>query len=401
MRLKCLLISAATILPVLSSCGHYPVLVTPEFLQKALNLPSPSAGDRAAEGAGSDRSAFSRTDSWRNFYRLRAQVLQEDFVGVDGQGDRPSSNRGQVLPDSLARTALMQDVVRGLDRVITYGEARVVLPLSQSDCIAFADTGVTTLFSLIDAPEKGAEQDRAAGDPDFMDMLWYYLREYTGGNFVDHSGGKMGKPQVSGAGIGNETIVGLMTVLLEAVMDYALIVPVFFSEEVDKYTPVPVADPHREDYYVYLYKKEKDKMKVFFTAENRKPTLASYAEAFHKEGDYLKQIGPGSKITENELKAIQFVASLSGEQSKALSGLLFRFFGDVEVSFVVGGHFSVGDNDTLARMIEAIVETVSRRVAEKFAYEILMKYDGALDRSMGTPDQFRSIDRLVDICSEK
>lgn len=51
----------------------------------------------------------------------------------------------------------------------------------------------------------------------------------------------------------------------------------------------------------------------------------------------------------------------------------------------MGGHFSVGDNETLAKLVDTITEVTSRRLAEAIAYQFFLKFPEGFsgDRSSG------------------
>ena len=84
---------------------------------------------------------------------------------------------------------------------------------------------------------------------------------------------------------------------------------------------------------------------------------------------------PGIKKCEAEL--IQQVAKLGGKFSRSLTGLAFGFLNNVNVSFVIGADFAVGDNKTLMHLAQTLAETWSRRVAEYVAWQNLLMPESA------------------------
>lgn len=57
--------------------------------------------------------------------------------------------------------------------------------------------------------------------------------------------------------------------------------------------------------------------------------------------------------------------------------MIIRAFGDVEFgAVVIGANLSIGDNDTLAKLIEAMVDQISRRSVEAVFYELFKEKEG-------------------------
>ena len=101
------------------------------------------------------------------------------------------------------------------------------------------------------------------------------------------------------------------------------------------------------------------------TATGAEPTAAALGHAPRRA------VGDDQRITKSEAQAIQYFAGLGAEQSKTLAGIAVRLFGDLELSFVIGGHFSFGDNDTLAEVADTFFERSSRRLIESRAHRVL------------------------------
>lgn len=101
-----------------------------------------------------------------------------------------------------------------------------------------------------------------------------------------------------------------------------------------------------------------------------------------------------------ELKGIRYLSGLASDQSKVLSGLAIRAFGDLEIGFAVGGHFSFGDNDTLAKVLDTIFEVASKRIVEASAYDGFRKLTWADTETLAVgDDQSRAIQLLQDLDS--
>ena len=66
------------------------------------------------------------------------------------------------------------------------------------------------------------------------------------------------------------------------------------------------------------------------------------------------------------------MSGFSGEASEAVTGLIVRALGGLETGpFVVFGKFSFGDHETLTKLIDAGVETFSKRSTDVVISHIL------------------------------
>lgn len=154
-----------------------------------------------------------------------------------------------------------------------------------------------------------------------------YLAAYFAGEFVDRSGTKLSKPEIT-SNVGNDTITAFLTVSLEALYDSMYALPVFTAD----------GKP--------------------LTATGLVPTAAIL------DPELLTPVAPDAPVTENEARAIRFLSDVAADQSEFVSGLVVRAFADLELSFVVGGHVSFGDNETLAKISDLLFAISSRRVTE-------------------------------------
>lgn len=221
-------------------------------------------------------------------------------------------------------------------------------------------------------------------------ILAAYLKEYLSGKFVDRAGNELPKPKL-GKTIGNDTITGFETVLLEAVFDYAFLTPAIYTEGDMAYeetyvgplnqdadvqvTPVngaPVAYKVKlsggDRYFVQVYK-EKGKPKIF-NKEKKQPTFVKVLPRLILPLSTDSHKG----VTELELETIGFVSDLSSQGSQQLSGLITRLFGGVHIGFGILGKISIGDNDTVAKAIEAFAEVSSRRYLEAKGYDTFSRF---------------------------
>jgi len=166
-------------------------------------------------------------------------------------------------------------------------------------------------------------------------LMTYYIDE---NGFIDRNGTTY-KPPERMEGIGNEVITATFAILLEAVFDELIDMPVFVNKD--------------------------GKIE---TRTKKIPTV--YSAGFIKEEDKEKIVPRGQPgIEDLELKAIWYLSGLAADQSKALSGAVYRLFGNLELGVVfVGADFSVGENDTIAKILDTIFEVVARRTVEMASF---------------------------------
>lgn len=220
---------------------------------------------------------------------------------------------------------------------------------------AFAETmatGATYTGASVDA---GGE--KSAGERELAEAFKDYYRAYLKGKFVTRTGKTLAKAEIKN-GIGNDALTGALTVFLEVLHDVYLKTPVLVAEAAAENKAAP-ADG-------------KASGKIYYPGVNdKKPTGAElgYVDLISVAAD-----SRACGVTKREAEAIAFLSGLAGEKSAILSGLAIEAFGGLELSFVVGGHFSVGDNKTLAELTKAFFESLSRRTAERGAYEFFWHF---------------------------
>jgi len=221
-------------------------------------------------------------------------------------------------------------------------------------------------------------------------MLAAYLKEYLRGKFVDRAGNELPKPKL-GKTIGNDTIVGFETVILEACFDYAYLTPALYEEGDMEYeeayvgplnadlgvgvtppaggaTTYKVKLDGADAVFVRLFK-QTGKPKIF-NKEKKKPTFVKV------RADLIAPLSTDSHkgVTALERETIDFISDLSSQGSQQLSGLIARLFGGIHVGFGILGKVSVGDNDTIAKSVETFTEVSSRRYLEARAFDAFDKF---------------------------
>jgi len=188
-------------------------------------------------------------------------------------------------------------------------------------------------------------------------IAYTYFVAYFSDEFVDRTGGTVGRPKL-GVKITNETLAGFVKVGLESIYDYAM----FDAESIKN--PVVWED--------------KDDKEVWQTAGGKKPTLVTFTQRLQgktvedKTLEYkgiverLQKDDTKPGITERKLDLIRLLSGYAGDISGSLSDLIVRQFGGVDIGFGVLGKFSVGDNDTLAKLVQTIIEIMAHRSTEAF-----------------------------------
>lgn len=219
---------------------------------------------------------------------------------------------------------------------------------------------------------------------DFEKVLHAYLKEYASGRFVDRLGNNISKPNLSLSGISDDDIQGITTVFFEALFDsWFSDVPVFYriNNKVEpKYKPDPKSHPDPCDEtssdpcLPQKYKLEEIKLenyqRIYFdeyiTNGGGEPTAIKFAR--------VEQIGErDDEISMKDIEKIQRSSKLAGKLSRSLTGLAFGFLNNVNVSFIIGADFAVGDSKTLMHLAQTLAEVWSRRVAEYAAWNELSK----------------------------
>jgi hypothetical protein len=195
-----------------------------------------------------------------------------------------------------------------------------------------------------------------------------YLKAYIKGKFVNRRGVKLAKPKIDGGKIDNATIAALETVLLEAYFDhrFGTDAPVPYKDEkkyVPKYLPFP-ADP----FYVAGF--EYKDVPQYLTDENAEPSATTFVGVLKlivppTWNDTTPDTQPAPEgLSEDEYEVVRSLSELNGEVKKQVTALVFRIFGGVELSLVFGGHFSIGNNETLATLVTTLIEVAAARSME-------------------------------------
>jgi hypothetical protein len=214
----------------------------------------------------------------------------------------------------------------------------------------------------------------ASGLPPWDGLAFQYFVAYYRGEFVTRAGGKLAKPEL-GKKISNETLSSAVTVGLESIYDFAVLAASKGPAEHAIKAPIV---------FRLVEKKEQ-----FLTAGNNKPTLVVVTQKLlkKKKGDpteewpfVVEKLAANDKrgLSQAKVKVIQWCSGVAGDAAGSLSDLITRTFGGINVGFIVLGKVSVGDNDTLAKLVATTVESIAHRSSELFVSHVL--YDVTFDK---------------------
>lgn len=229
---------------------------------------------------------------------------------------------------------------------------------------------------LIELEEKKAGVSRLSftqkdeKKADFGDVLFFYLKAYASGKFIDRLGNNISKPELSLSGISDDDIQGIATVFLEAFFDSWFESAPMFYEVNNKVEPEYCALDFIEDDLTKPCKNTlSDNLKLrkfyrkyydtYITNGSGKPTAAEFKESRLVD----------DQVTKEDVENFQQISKLAGKMSRSLTGLGFGFLNNVNVSFIIGADFAVGDNKTLMHLAQTLAEVSSRRVAEYGAWK--------------------------------
>ena len=347
-------------------------------------------------------------------YLLVDQVIPENRSDlIRNQSDLTKTNADLIperwgeqdspLPPEIARLKVTKAYVRSLLASTRPASRRTALPgtavpaldekLTIDDFRHFGLAMMKTGLSLYQEGQEGR-----------MDKLWTFLNQrkltwegiaytyfvaYFSDEFIDRTGGTIGRPKF-GVKITNETLSGFITVGLESIYDYAMI----GAEQIKN----PV---------VWEVKNGKE---VWQTAGGKKPTLVSVTQMLkgstvddstvkypYVVEPLTDDTQPG--ISKRKLELIRLLSGYAGDISGSLSDLVVREFGGIDIGFVILGRVSVGDNDTLAKLVQTIIDITAHRSTEAFVATYL--YDitkPAVKARVPKCGNKSSVERLLGAC---
>jgi hypothetical protein len=275
------------------------------------------------------------------------------------------------LSDDLANAKFTKQLVTIMVAVVDGKKDVGKINLGAGDFRKFIEAAFSDIESLYSDGHAKAQIGRMYGKERVLTrqgMLFTYVKAYLDVKFVYRSGDIISKPSISGTGVPNATVTGLLNVFLEAFYDYALAgkSPVLYQKDkIITYVPFFVPDPQNSGQFIQKFKEIK--VNDWFTSKNNQPTAVDFVP--------LEEVQEGGIVSPQKVRLMRYVSNLAGEKSKALSGIIFRAFGSIDVGLVVFGKFNIGDNELLAKLLDTSFEVSTKRLMELAAYQLIKRYD--------------------------
>ena len=255
----------------------------------------------------------------------------QELVKAYEQITAPTARTAQPLPTYLANDPLIKKLIiaayealvkrRDSSVEVTRGDLSGTISMLKTKFAVTADANATAKSDSTKKVDKIIQQYLTA----------YYSDTKNG--YINREGTVFKRPEIKNS-IGNDVITAVVAIILEGLFDGLLGNPVYVDKD-DK----------------------------FQTSEGREPSAHKYK---HAKPQTIVERGKEG-IDDLELKAIRYLCGLAGDQSKTLSGAAYRSFGGMTLSLVIGGKFSFGDNDTLAKVLDTAFEVASKRIVEEGA----------------------------------
>jgi hypothetical protein len=128
------------------------------------------------------------------------------------------------LSKDLADSKLTKQLVQVMVAVVN-GQKAEKMNINGNDFKKFVEASLGDIESLYADSDTKQKANKMFGPERALTrqgMLLVYLKAYIDGKFVDRSGNIISKPAISGTGVSDATVAGLLDVFLEAFYDYAL-----------------------------------------------------------------------------------------------------------------------------------------------------------------------------------
>jgi len=298
--------------------------------------------------------------------KFRSKAISRE---INVQGGYVIDLDEKPLSDELANSKLTKQLVTVMVAVADGQKEVQKLNISGKDFRKFVEAALKDVEDTYASSTSKVKVGKMFGPARALTrqgMLFAYLKAYFNGSFVDRSGNIISKPTITGSGVSNATVAGLLNVFLEAFYDYALSnkSPVLAQKDkVVTYIPMYLADATDPSLFVQKFKQSK--VNDWFTYKNNQPTAADFVP--------IEEVSDDGLITPQKARLIRFISNIAGEKSKALSGIIFRAFGSIDVGLVVFGKFNIGDNEILATLLDTTFEVSSRRLIELAVYQFFEK----------------------------
>jgi len=236
----------------------------------------------------------------------------------------------------------------------------------------------------------------------FGNLMTAYFIAYQKGNFVLRDGTALGKPKstvkladgkISGS-VDNDTLVGLLTVFFEALYDYGLATPVYYQAKQGEatYKEEYKESPAGSGEYVKVYRKQDPQTVKDFLVGGKTPTAAAFLEVRKLVEDYGKKSPADNRdLTVTEFQFVRYCTGQAADRSKDVAGLIVRSLGSVDAGMFVIGSFSIGNNETLAKVVETSLASASGRLTEQGLVKAFGRYRGDNNLVNGILDHYKEL----------
>ena len=278
------------------------------------------------------------------FTSKRNSWLEDAFNQVNGKPNQVNEKPNVAQNSSSEDTGLLPIYLAGeplIKKIIT--AAHQARHNSSGAEIEIPKSDISSMIKLV-GNQFGAKENLTDDSDDEENriskiinkyLMVYYTDSKLG--FVNREGIVYKRPEIKDS-IGNDVITAVIAIVFEGIFDGVLDTPVYV-----------------------------DNQGKFQTQKGTTPTAITLNTITKTPTTTIVSRGD-SGINDLELKAIRYLSGLAGDQSKILSGAAFRGFGGLELSLVIGGKFSFGDNDTTAKVLDTIFEISAKRIVEEKAY---------------------------------
>ena len=293
-----------------------------------------------------------------------------------GTSDVPGGMR--TLPDRLQNDKVMKSmldlVVRRKQQMLkstidSSSDASLRSTLAMTVSVEPGGGGATALSKTALAQAAGDAADKHKPEPISIDDIknlhqnlvahrlergMNYVSYYFDGKMVDRLGNKLAAPTFTDMKVTNADITGLLVALLESAADEALQTPVWIGATADD-----------KNYYP--------------GGSTNVPSALRYA-AGDKEADFPKYaeklVAKGCGMTKLKSQAARYLANDAAVWAGSGTGLVMGLFGGVEVGpFVAFGKVSIGDNQTLQAIVQALITFAARRGTYEAIWPRLYAYN--------------------------
>jgi hypothetical protein len=351
----------------------------PALKAKSVIVLDPEPGGDATEALGrSSLDAVSQRDAAlislvESERALRQAERNDDFTdglkrALAGEGPKGSPSdpmlldssgriwavqapRGTIpkrLHESKAVRKLLESYAAALDMTNDQGESYSQRELTSGDLSEFVKITLPYLGVGKDGEVAAAAADPQDSRTEIFNRITRYLVVYSRGKFVDRQGKKLEKPEIKEKTISDDAITGAVSVIIEAITDSCIRVPVFFEEVGGK------------------------KKWITATGGDAEPTAAVLDKSLE-----VNIANAPAHIGKAEIRLIQYLGQGAGMSGHAVAGFLIRALGKLDLGQFALAGISIGDNQIVAKLIDTIFETGSRRLTEANVYKYLQAHDEA------------------------